>query len=135
MGFLAGVNPAIGVMVLRVIMGIVLVVAGYMKWANGIGGFANAMAGWGFPIPEVLAPFVATMELVGGAAVFLGLFTRWLGLYFIPHYLVALVWVKWGRIGSWNAGQVDMMLVGGAVALALYGAGVCAVDRMMRRGA
>ena len=132
MSFLTGLNQATGITVVRLVMGAIVCVAGYMKWAGGIENFVTTMTNWGLPMPGVLAPWVGTLELVGGAALFLGLLTRWFALYFMGHYLVALLAVKWARFG-WNAGQIDMMLIAGAILLLCCGGGPLAADRFVKR--
>lgn len=60
---------------LRLAMGIILSVAGYMKLI-GIAGTIAYFTKLGFPLPVVTAWFITLLELVGGIALILGLFVR-----------------------------------------------------------
>ena len=73
---------------LRLAMGIILSVAGYMKLL-GIAGTIDYFTKLGFPLPLVAAWFIILLELVGGIALILGLFVRYLGLLDTIEFIVA----------------------------------------------
>jgi putative oxidoreductase len=78
---------------LRLMAGGVFFWEGILKFVypnQGLGRFTKL----GFPIPEVMANFVGTTEIVGGLLILLGLGTRFIALYFISEMLVAIVSTK-----------------------------------------
>jgi uncharacterized membrane protein YphA (DoxX/SURF4 family) len=57
---------------------------------QGVGRFTKL----GFPFPEFTAHFVGTAEIIGGLLILVGLFTRFVALYFISQMLVAVLTTK-----------------------------------------
>jgi putative oxidoreductase len=129
---LEGIHPGWGITAVRVAMGIILIVAGYMKFAGGLGGFAGFMTQVGIPMAGVMAPLVAVLELAGGVLVLLGVGARWLGVLFVLEFLVAAFVVKLPNT-SWDASRIDLMMLGGAIMLVLAGAGKASVDELLAR--
>ena len=111
---------------LRAVMGVILGYAGQLKVFRGdlaVGAFTDL----GIPLPWLLGPAVSLLELCGGLALFLGLFTRLLGVLFACEFLVAsllIVNVR-GMLGA----RLEYLLVAGAIVLATQGAGALALDR------
>lgn len=78
---------------LRLMAGSVFFWEGILKFVypnQGIGRFTKL----GFPMPETVANFVATAEMVGGLLILLGLFTRFIALYFVSEMIVAILSTK-----------------------------------------
>lgn len=78
---------------LRLMAGGVFFWEGVLKFVypnQGIGRFTKL----GFPMPETLANFVATVEIVGGLLLLLGLFTRFVAVCFICEMIVAILSTK-----------------------------------------
>jgi putative oxidoreductase len=111
---------------LRLVMGIILSVAGYMKLV-GIAGTIDYFTKLGFPIPVVTAWFITLLELSGGIALILGLFVRYLGLIYTIEFIVAAFWVKLPMQG-YAASRLDLMMLAGAAALYFLGAGRWSID-------
>ena len=131
---LEGIQPGWGITVVRAMMGIILIVAGYQKFAGGVGGFAGFLGQIGVPAPQLFGWFIPTLELVGGILVLLGLGVRWIGLLFIVEFLVVTFYVKLPRPapgGGWDSARIDLMLVAAAVMLVLAGAGKASLDEML----
>lgn len=61
-----------GVLVGRVLLGLLFLVAGYNKFIDGVGGFAEGLTGMGLPLPMLLAWVVVLLEIIGGAMLILG---------------------------------------------------------------
>jgi putative oxidoreductase len=63
-----------GVLVGRVLMGLLFLLAGYNKLTGegGVSGFAGMLTGMEMPLPMLLAWVVVAIEIVGGAALILG---------------------------------------------------------------
>ena len=124
-----GIHPGWGITAIRVAMGIIFVVAGYRKFAGGVGAVSANLAKWSIPLAEIMGPFIATLELVGGILLILGIATRWIGLLFALEFIVATFWVKF-RLMSFADGRLDMMLLAGGILLFLAGPGRAAIDEV-----
>ena len=90
-------NPPVSgpssILFLRLMAGAVFFWEGVLKFVypnQGVGRFTKL----GFPIPETMANFVATTEIIGGLLLILGLFTRFVAIYFISEMIVAILSTK-----------------------------------------
>ncbi|MGH7264129.1 MAG: DoxX family protein [Candidatus Rokuibacteriota bacterium] len=124
---LTGMHPGWGITAVRVAMGLILLVAGYDKWAAGIGATSAAFERWSIPLPGLAGPLVGALELGGGALLIVGLLSRWVGLAIALQFLVAAVWVKF-RLMGWDPGRLDVMLLAGGLLVFLDGPGKAALD-------
>src|SRR6266576_698270 len=106
-------DPGWGVAAVRVVMGLILLNAGWGKVASGLPTVASNFAKMGMPAPGVTGPFIALLELVGGVLLLVGLAGRWAG----P--------------------RLDLMLLAGGVLLLFAGSGRLSIDEVWlepRRG-
>ena len=128
-----GIDPGWGITVVRVGMAIIMIHAGWLKWfKSGVTtGVTASMAKFGFPVPEAFAFVAATMELVGGVLLLIGLFGRWLGLLYTIEFAIALFWVKL-RVMTFVDGRLDVMSLAASILFLLAGSGRASVDE--RRG-
>lgn len=124
-----GIDPKWGVTAVRVSMALILTIAGWGKVMGGLGNVVNAFGRMGIPMPGISGPFIAFLELLGGLALLVGLFSRWLGLIFALEFVVATFYVKFAGQG-WSAGRLDLMLLAGGILLFLAGPGRAAVDEL-----
>lgn len=125
-----GIKPEWGITVVRLAMAIILIVAGYQKWFQ-FGVWTGVTAGftkYGLPMPAVFAVVSATLELVGGIALLVGLFTRWFGLLYICEFTITFFYVKL-RLTGFVDGRIDLMMLAGAMLLVLAGSGKAAIDK------
>ncbi len=86
-------NGAKQIIIIRLMAGGVFFWEGILKFVypnQGVGRFTKL----GFPIPETLAHFVGTMEIVGGLLLLFGLLTRATSFYFILQMIVAVLTTK-----------------------------------------
>jgi len=121
-----------GIAIVRIAMGLILLIAGYKKFVLGMGPLAEGFAKIPIPLPSVAAPFIATLELVGGFLLVLGWGTRWLGLVFACEHLVTTFWVKF-RLQGWDSGRLELMLLAGGLLLFLAGSGSLGIDAARER--
>jgi putative oxidoreductase len=128
-----------GTTLLRVMIGVVFMVHGWQKlFEMGVGNVAQGFGSIGLPAPQAAAMVVSTLEFFGGAALILGLLTRWVALAFTIEMLVAVfaVHLPNGFFVSNNGYELALLLAAGSGALVLLGPGALAVDNFLaRRGA
>lgn len=121
----------LGLLVLRVVVGVVMFLHGWQKFfANGTDGVEQMLTGAGVPLPGITAIALPTLELVGGALLVLGVATRVLGVLFALSMVGAIIWIH-GAAGFFAAdGGYEFVLVLAAigVTLALTGGGRFSVD-------
>ncbi|MEC0015057.1 DoxX family protein [Bacillus anthracis] len=93
-------NQHIGNLIIRIVLGVTFFMHGLTKFQLGI----DNIAGWftSIGLPGGLAYGVATVELVGGLLLILGLGVRYIGLLFALVMVGAIVKVKWsaGLLGD-----------------------------------
>ncbi len=117
--------------VLRVIVGFIFAAHGWQKFTEfTIAGTQAAFGKMGVPAADVVAPIVATIELVGGIALIAGVLTRvfaallaldMLGALFLVHAPAGLFADKGGY-------ELVLALAAAAAAVALTGAGRISID-------
>ena len=127
-------------LLLRLGIGLTFFFAGLGKVLGGVDGVAGFFGSLGVPMPEVMGPFIAYLELLGGLALILGLFTRVFSVLFVLNMIVALVLVNIpGALEAaslpeaWTTVRVDVLLLLGSAALALIGAGAYSIDALLAR--
>lgn len=133
---------------LRLIVGYGFMAHGYAKLSRGPAGFATVLDTLGVPLPLLLSWATTLVELVGGAAVLLGigiplvappmavvlltaLFTVHVRYGFFSVKLAAVTAddIKFGTVGY----EIILLYLGGLAALAIGGAGRLSVDAWLRR--
>jgi putative oxidoreductase len=108
----------IGLLVLRVGVGIIFLIHGIEKLSN-MGGVTTFFTHIG--LNAVVAWFIALLETVGGAALILGTFTQIFASLFAIMMLVIIVWLNAGKdFGTYN---LEFLLLIASLALAASGAG------------
>lgn len=130
-----GVTPlqGWGITILRVVVGIVFLVHGGQKlFVWGFGGVAAFMAKVGIPAPMLAAIAVTLVELLGGLALVLGLYTRWVAVPLAIDMAVAILVVHLPAGFFLPDGyEFPLTLLAASVALALLGSGKAAVDTLL----
>jgi putative oxidoreductase len=131
----AAAAVAWGLFPLRVVVGIVFLMHGGQKFfVYGIEGTTNAMTQMGIPLPAVSAVVVGLVELVGGAALLTGLWTRWAALLLVGDMAVAILAVRFrGGFFAPTGYEHELTLLGAALTLALIGPGRGPLDRFLPR--
>ncbi|QCP00438.1 DoxX family protein [Arthrobacter sp. 24S4-2] len=120
--------------ILRVIAGFLFAAHGWQKFNEfTIAGTQASFAKMGVPAAELAAPAVATLELIGGVALILGVLTRVFAALLALDMLGALflVHASAGIFAATGGYELVLLLAAGALALALTGAGKIAVDQAL----
>jgi putative oxidoreductase len=119
-----------GIAIPRVAVGIVFLAHGSQKlFIYGFQGVEGVFAQMGFPMPRILGPFVALLELIGGIALILGLLTRWASVLFAIEMGVAILKVHLAAGFFLPKGiEFAFMMCAASVALALAGPGAAALE-------
>jgi putative oxidoreductase len=123
-----------GLAVLRVIIGIVFLAHGLQKiFQFGVGGFAGNLEGQGVPLPLFFAVVVTLVEVLGGVALILGIFTRLVTVPLAIDMLVAMLMVHLpnGFFMMNNGIELTLILLAASVALALAGSGEASLDKVL----
>jgi putative oxidoreductase len=123
-------NPDLGLLIVRVVLGIIMIYHGWPKLTD-IGGTIQGMAGMGVPVPAVAAIFATLAEFVGGLLMLVGAFTDIAGLMFALDMLGAITFVHAKNGFSVAEGGMEwpLLLAAAALGIAFAGPGRFAVGR------
>jgi putative oxidoreductase len=135
----SGRHSGWGLLLLRLVLGSIMFVAGWKKlFEFGVGAFAKALAAQGVPLPEFFAWAVTLLEVVGGAFIIIGLLSRVIALLLAIDMVVAilLVTIHVGFLSSTGKSGVELnlLLIGGFLAILFAGPGSISVDRVLEGG-
>ena len=122
-----------GLMVLRVVVGIVFAMHGGQKlFVMGIPAVSGFFTHLGVPLAHVSAVLVTLVEFLGGIALILGLGTRWAAILLALDMAGAIFFVH-GKNGFLlpMGFEFVLTLLAANVALALAGPGAASVDRVV----
>jgi putative oxidoreductase len=144
-------TPPSAIVLVRLAIAFVFITEGIQKFldpeALGVGRFAKI----GIPSPDVLAPFVGVVEIVGGALVLIGLWTRLGAFALMVDMIVAIVSTKvpillgygfWGfadptaHTGFWamaHEARTDIAMLFGCMFLVAVGAGASSIDNRISK--
>jgi putative oxidoreductase len=123
-------NPAVGISIVRVMMGSIVIVAGTQKL---LGPLPFAGAGR-LPAAEFFGYYIPVHEFVGGLFILFGLATRWVALLFIVEFSITGILIKLSAappFGGYESARIDYMLLATAVALVVGGPGLISIDRWL----
>lgn len=129
--------PSLGLLLLRIVVGAVFAAHGAQKiFEYTIPGTIGSFTGMGVPFPEIAAPVVAFVELIGGVLLIAGVLTKVVAVLLAVDMIVALITVHLPA-GLWvGDGGYEFVAVLGvaALALAFTGAGRYSLDRAVLHG-
>ena len=128
-------NAQYGITLMRVMVGIIFVMHGGMKlFGMGFEGVAGFFGSLGIPFPYANAVFVTLLELVGGAMLVAGLFTRYVAPLLAATMVVAIATVH-GSKGFFlpDGYEFALLLLVSNAALFLTGSGALALDNVIGR--
>jgi putative oxidoreductase len=130
-------NASAAVILIRVVVGGVFLSEGIQKFlfpsALGVGRFEKI----GIPIPEVMAPLIGAVEIIGGLLLLAGFLTRLASIPLIINMLVAITTTKIPillKSGFWamaHEARVDFAMLLGCTFLLLEGAGPWSLDALL----
>jgi putative oxidoreductase len=128
-------NAPRATILIRLLVGGVFLAEGIQKFlfpaALGVGRFIKI----GIPAPQLFAPFVGVVEIVCGALLIVGLFTRVATIPLIIDISVAIVTTKipmLSRAGFWSTvheARTDYCMLLGLAFLLLVGSGPFSIDQ------
>lgn len=121
---------ALGLTALRLAVATIFIRHGAQKlFVFGFAGVTGAFTHMGVPFPGLMGPFICLLEFFGGIALALGFLTRLIAPGFACDMLgaILLVLLKKGFSGF----ELEFLLLGSSVALALTGAGRFSVDALL----
>ncbi|WP_298786394.1 DoxX family protein [uncultured Marinococcus sp.] len=123
-------NMEAGLLILRVVTGVIFLAHGADKLLNGMGASAASFGSMG--MPDGTAYAVAVIEAAGGVLLILGLLTRVVAGLFALIMLGAIVTVKWqqGLIGGF---ELDLLLMAASIHLALTGSRMLALKKRKKK--
>jgi putative oxidoreductase len=120
----------LAIAIVRIFTGLAFLMHGWQKvFQFGFAGVTGGFTQMGVPMPGLVGPFIALLELLGGIALILGLLTRLaaLGLMFDMLGAIVLVHLKGGFFLP--AGyEYALLLFATSLALVVGGPGSLSVD-------
>jgi len=127
------IQQQFGIAILRILAGIVFVAHGAQKiFVFGFGGVGGAFAQMGVPMPTVTGPLIGLIELLGGVALIVGLFTRIAAILLACDMLGAIVLVHAAGGFFLPSGlEFVLMLFAAAITLLFAGPGALSVDGVL----
>jgi len=121
-----------GLAVLRIATGVVFLNHGYQKmFVFGFSGVTGAFTHMGVPLPGVMGPLIALLEVFGAVALIFGFLTRPLALAFVLDMLGAILLVQLKN--GFSKYELEFMLCAAGLALVFTGAGRFSIDAMIAR--
>lgn len=123
----------IAVLIGRIFIGALFVVSAYGKF-KGLPGATGYFTRLGVPAPSIVAPLVATFELVVGVLVIVGFQTRLAALAIAIFVIIAalLAHTNFADQNQFNHFLKGFAIAGGCLALFVSGPGIYSVDARRR---
>ena len=119
----------IALLIGRICIGALFVMAAYAKF-KGLAGTTGYLTKLGVPAPSIMAPIVATFELIVGVLLIVGFKTRLAALAVAIFVVVAalLAHTNFDDQNQLNHLLKNFAIAGGCLALFVSGAGIYSVD-------
>lgn len=126
----------IALLLARIGLGVIFIAHGWQKVStNGLDATTEGFRGMNIPLPQASAYYASFVELVGGAALILGIFTSIVSILLLLDMIGAFVFVHGDKGVFVQEGGYELVLALGVAALLLaaFGAGRFAVDGVLGR--
>lgn len=129
---MSALNQGVGSLIIRLALGLIFFIHGLQKFQGGLDNTAGFFESLG--ISGIMGYVVATIELVGGILLIVGLGTRWIGAAFTVIMLVAIFTVKL-QMGFAGGYEFEIALAAMSLYLVVSGGADYSLDRILfRRG-
>ena len=115
----------LGILILRVVLGLIFAIHGFVKFQNGIGETVGVFES--NDLPGILAYGVAVLELVGGILLIIGFATRVIAALFVLLMAGAILTVKLAS-GFLNGYEFNLALMAMALFLTMVESKLFAVE-------
>lgn len=124
-----------GLLLIRLVLGIIFIAHGWQKvFTYGMSGVGENFVQMGIPLGAALGPVVSLVELLGGVAILLGLFTRAAAVGVASVMVGAIVFAHLpAGFFAPNGYEFPLMLMVTAAALAVLGGGAYSADAVLER--
>jgi putative oxidoreductase len=118
----------------RIVVGWVFLWSGWGK-LHSLPAIIENFAGWHIPAPNILAPFVSSVEFIGGLFLIVGFLTRISAGALGVTMIVAIISAKWAMVDSLETllGFDETEYLALFLWLAIAGAGAVSVDWLLTR--
>lgn len=134
-------------LVSRILLSAVFIAYGYLAFSD-VGAWINFnqaalkrffdMVGGGMAPPSWFGYLIATIQLVGGLAILVGLRTRWVAYAFVVYLILVVFFAHnfWDMQGAARGANMahfykNFAIIGGFLLLAIHGPGRYSVDARM----
>jgi putative oxidoreductase len=124
-----------GMLPIRIAVGLVFLMHGAQKlFVFGLAGTADIMGKLGLPLPGLCAIIVIVVELLGGLAILLGVFTRLAGALLAFEMLIAIIVARLsGGFFAPYGYEFELTLLASSLTFALNGPGGMSLEEMLHR--
>lgn len=128
-----GINPGLGLAILRVALGVTFLAHGLPKLFGGIEMTAGMFEGMGIPAPALAAWLVALLETVGGLLLIIGFLVTPASLLLAGHMLLGIIIVHaangWYVLERGQGGvEFNVVLIASLLMLVFGGSGTASID-------
>jgi putative oxidoreductase len=128
-----GVNPELGLAILRVVVGVIFIAHGAPRLFGGMEGTAGFFGSLGIPLPLIAAWLVTLLEFFGGIFLIAGFLVTPIALLLAVEMLVGIVLVHAQNgfyvVGPGSGGvEFSLLLIASLLMLVFGGPGLAAFD-------